>query len=287
MRFRKNLSLSAKVAFEECHEVLRDPGKELVVFMITDKDRKQENNVPYSFPVAYALKGSSMSNQHLHFMVDRVRNELRTRNIPILCETYDGQWHKHITESSNGERLTQFHGQEMWNKISVLSKDKCLETINTITCVKTSSLESITNARLQPRQGILFPGIRIEKGTCGELFTLTEAKKMNKIHSITPTTRPDLFVSATLHGEGNGTSSEFVSIFQQDEIETRVTGTKQKVPRTVGLQENESSIVDVLKPMCRRKKGGPNFPGSPPRRGGKAPEAPDTKAPQYTTRGKA
>ena len=65
----KNLSLSSKAAFEECHEVLRDPGKELVVFMITDKDRKQEHNVPYSFPVAYALKGSSMSNNHLHFMV--------------------------------------------------------------------------------------------------------------------------------------------------------------------------------------------------------------------------
>ena len=245
----KNLSLSAKAAFEECHEVLRDPGKELVVFMITDKDRKQENNVPYSFPVAYVLKGSSMSNQHLHFMVDRVRNELRHRNIPILCETYDGQWHKHITESRNGDRLTQFHGRELWNKISGLSKDKCLETINKITCVKTSSLESISNARLLPRQGILFPGIRIEKGTSGELFTLTEAKQMNKIHSITPTTRPDLFVSDTLYGEGNGTSSEVVSIFQQDKIETPVTGTKQKLGKTVGLQENESSILDVLKPM--------------------------------------
>ena len=89
--------------------------------MITDKDRKQEHNIPYSFPVAYALKGSSMSNDHLHFMVDKVRNELRNRNIPILCETYDGQWHKHITESRNGKSLTQFHGRELWNKMSGLS----------------------------------------------------------------------------------------------------------------------------------------------------------------------
>ena len=245
----KNLSLSSKAAFEECHEVLRDPGKELVVLMITDKDRKQEHNVPYSFPVAYALKGSSMSNDHLHFMVDKVRNELQKRNIPILCETYDGQWHKHISESRNGQRLPQFHGRELWNKMSGLSKDKCLEQINTVSCVKSSSLERLSNARLLPGQGIMFPGIRIEKSCSGELNTLTESQQMNKIHSITPITWPDLFVSDTCSSDGNSTTPKFVSIFQADEIETPGTSTKQKLPKTVGLQENENSILDILKPM--------------------------------------
>ena len=67
----------AKHAFNQCHEVLRDPGKELLVFMLTDKDRKQSKNVPYSYPVAYALKGNSMTNKHLGYLVDKVRTELR------------------------------------------------------------------------------------------------------------------------------------------------------------------------------------------------------------------
>ena len=68
----QNLATNAISAFRECHQVLRDPGKELLVFMLTDKDRKQNKNIPYSFPVAYALKGSCMTNRHLHFMVEKL-----------------------------------------------------------------------------------------------------------------------------------------------------------------------------------------------------------------------
>ena len=44
-----------------------------------DKDRNQNKHVPYSYPVAYALKGSSMSNCDLHFMVNKLRNELKKK----------------------------------------------------------------------------------------------------------------------------------------------------------------------------------------------------------------
>ena len=72
----------------------------------TVSNRKQQKNIPYSYPVAYALKGSCMNNSHLQYMVSKVRTELRKRNIPVLCETYDGQWHKHITENKLSMRLT-------------------------------------------------------------------------------------------------------------------------------------------------------------------------------------
>ena len=105
-------------AFNQCHEVLRDPGKELLVFMLTDKDRKQSKNVPYSYPVAYAMKGNSMTNKHLEFLVDKVRNILKERRIPVLCEAYDGQWHKFVTEDKKGQALTKLHGHDNWNKVS-------------------------------------------------------------------------------------------------------------------------------------------------------------------------
>ena len=66
----KFIRIDAKSAFTSCHEVLHTPAKEFLVFMLTNKDRKQNKHIPYSYPVAYVLKGSSMSNCNLHFMVN-------------------------------------------------------------------------------------------------------------------------------------------------------------------------------------------------------------------------
>ena len=192
-RLSENLSVNATSSFQECHQVLHDPGKELLVFMIMDKDRKQQKNIPYSYPVAYALKGSCMNNSHLQHMVSKVRTELRKRNIPVLCETYDGQWHKHITENKLSRCLTKLHGKKTWNKCSALSKDKCMEEINHMSIVKKSTLQHISIASLDISHGILFPGRRIEKGSNGALFIESEACRMKDVHSIHPKSRPDLF----------------------------------------------------------------------------------------------
>ena len=86
--------------------------------MLTNKDRKQHKQVPYSYPIAYAMKGTSMSNSDLQYMVKKLRNMLLENKIPVLCEAYDGQWHNHITQSNDGESLTRMHGHATWNSIS-------------------------------------------------------------------------------------------------------------------------------------------------------------------------
>ena len=192
-RMSENLSVNATSSFQECHQILRDPGKELLVFMITDKDRKQQRNIPYSYPVAYALKGACMNNSHLQYMVDKVHTELQKRNIPILCETSDGQWHKHITENKLSMHLMKLHGRDTWNKCCALSKDKCIEKINQMSIVKKSTLQQILSASLDISHGILFPGICIEKGSNSQLFVESEQCKMLHVHSIHPNSWPDLF----------------------------------------------------------------------------------------------
>ena len=112
--------------------------------MLTDKDRKQQKNVPYSYPVAYAMKGNSMSNRILKNLVNEVRSQLAQRNIPVLCEVYDGQWHKYITESSEGCRLTKLYGRDNWNKYSLYSKDKCREELAHTSVVKNSTHKQIS-----------------------------------------------------------------------------------------------------------------------------------------------
>ena len=188
-----NLSQKAIAAFKEWHQVLRDLGKELLVFMLTDKDRKYDRNVPYSFPVAYALKGSSMTNSHLKYMVDTLRNELKLRNIPVICETYDGQWHKYITENSNGTRLTHLFGRDNWNRISNLTKDKCLEEIISMFIVKKSTQNIVSNTAVNKGSEMCMPEINIEKQQNGSLHVWSGNKKMQYVQSVTPTSRPDLF----------------------------------------------------------------------------------------------
>ena len=127
-----------------------------------------------------------MNNSHLQYMVEKVRTELQKRNIPILCETYDGQWHKHITENNLSMHLTKLHGKETWNKCCALSKDKCKEKINQMSIVKKSTLQQILSASLDISHGILFPGIRIEKGSNSQLFVESEQCRMLHVHSIHP-----------------------------------------------------------------------------------------------------
>ena len=76
--------------FKRIHNVLRIPAVELLMFMINNKDRLQDDNIPSSLPLAYAMKGRCMSNKELWHLMNTVRNGLKTRSIPILVECYDG-----------------------------------------------------------------------------------------------------------------------------------------------------------------------------------------------------
>ena len=114
-------------------------------------------------------------------MVSKVHLELQKRSIPILCETYDGQWHKFITEDNCSRCLTKLHVKETWNKFGNMSKDKCIEQINQFSVVKKSTLEKISNAKLPPFHGVLFPGIWIEKGKSNELFIQSEQRKIGNV----------------------------------------------------------------------------------------------------------
>ena len=108
------------------HTSLRSQASEIVVFMATNKNRIQTDSIPYSFPVAYAMKGSSMSNDDLRFMVKHLHEEFRKCSIPILTEVYDGQWHQHITTDSDGNCLTKLSWHHRWQEVSTYSKQKCI-----------------------------------------------------------------------------------------------------------------------------------------------------------------
>ena len=67
-------------------------ARELGTFILNDKDRFHSDKIPNLAPMAYTMKGKSLSTEDLHYLVDSCRDELQKRKIPLPCEIYDGQW---------------------------------------------------------------------------------------------------------------------------------------------------------------------------------------------------
>ena len=139
-------SNEGKRFFLSAHTVLRKQATEVLVFMATNKDRIQTDTMPYSFPIAYAMKGSSMSNEDLRYMMDKLLSELRNKSIPVLCEVFDGQWHNYITTDRKNNCLTKLCWRHKWQEVSNYSKNKCIEKMVSGCRIKPGNMELLTTS---------------------------------------------------------------------------------------------------------------------------------------------
>ena len=101
------------IAAEDCvlmlkriHTILRVEATEALMFIIANSDRLGSDGMSTSLPLAYALKGSSLNNSQLRYLINKCRNILKERKIRILVECYNGQWHKTVVYTQDGEPLT-------------------------------------------------------------------------------------------------------------------------------------------------------------------------------------
>ena len=171
--------------FQSAHTVLRNKATEVVVFMATNKDRVQTNSMPYTFPVAYAMKGSSMSNYDLRYMVSQVKKEFEKRQIPILCEVYDGQWHNYITTDSDGNFLTKLAWRHKWQEVMFFSKQKCIDSMVGGCRLKPGDIELLSiSKRMENQKQVTFGTSKLHAALCHPLkilcvkFLLLRAKEV-------------------------------------------------------------------------------------------------------------
>ena len=86
------MGTEAKLIFHEAHRCLQNAAKEAGVHMLNRKDWIYKMNVPNCALMVYCLKGKSLKTDDLQYMTNKCHDELQSRNIPIFCEIYDGQW---------------------------------------------------------------------------------------------------------------------------------------------------------------------------------------------------
>ena len=116
-----------------------------MVFINSDKDRLHTSKVPNSAPMAYALKGKSMSTADLCHLINTCRHELLKRNIPILCEVYDGQWKNVVTFNEAGEPLTLLQMfKKSWDAVSRMSKDRMIQEVMKLSQIMAGDLDIMT-----------------------------------------------------------------------------------------------------------------------------------------------
>ena len=202
--------------------------------MLSDHNRHHKEFIPYSQPLGYAMKGKHLNNKELCFLVDNCRDELHVRNIPVLCEVYDGQWQNLCMMTENGEPLNELHLiKPTWQRVSKFMKEKCLQEINIISKIKTADLETISQLE------------RLDKGEVKHYnINITQ----NCRHGITlVSTGGTGFSQPAIQHIKTATRQEYPELWENIEIvENADEKPRGRTKRTIGLRETELNLVHLL-----------------------------------------
>ena len=130
---------------EEAYELQRRKATELLAFVISDTDRIHSAEHPNQIPIAYALKGYSLSTDALCNMVIVVQNKCKEHGIDILCEGTDGQWARNCMRAEDGSPSTRIQFQkDVWNKFVRNSKATLYNNLLSYSKVDKGCLEELS-----------------------------------------------------------------------------------------------------------------------------------------------
>ena len=120
----------AAIVMKDAHHILREEAAEILVFLAVDSSRISIKGIPCHLPVAYGLKGHTLTMSVMRKMIEDVRNQCQDYNIGVRCECYDGQFLNLIKFDENGQPLTRLTFlQKMYQDLTKWSKEKCINFI--------------------------------------------------------------------------------------------------------------------------------------------------------------
>ena len=144
-------SLQLADLVEEGFNFLRVEAAEILAFVATDSDRILKPGIPPHIPIAYGLRGHSMSNDIVRNIRNDIRNELKRRNTSVLCEVYDGQFHDLIVRSDCGKALTRIQNAKDFFRDTMenFDKDTLISTILPYSKIDASDLDRIAQTQFR------------------------------------------------------------------------------------------------------------------------------------------
>ena len=130
---------------KDAHNICRSKASEILLFMLSDSDRmKLLNDDTYTHVIGYGMKGYSLPVNVLCQMVELLRNILKDYKIPVLCESFDGQWANLAFKDINGQPLTLYHLlAKSWEEARNLSRRGIMLKLKNISCIETVDLVKV------------------------------------------------------------------------------------------------------------------------------------------------
>ncbi|KAK7507914.1 hypothetical protein BaRGS_00000879 [Batillaria attramentaria] len=155
----QTLACETKDCLEEAYTLSRSLASEVLVFMLSDLDRIHRREQQHSVPVAYALKGYSLTSSVLRQLIDEVLKRCFERGLYVPAVSFDGQWASASVRTKNGDPLTLLQLQkdvykeaQKTTKSDMLRQIKQTNVVSATTCAdvaKQVDTESRTNALQQ------------------------------------------------------------------------------------------------------------------------------------------
>ena len=133
-----------EIKLESTYNITRTRASEFLGFMISDVDRNYREEELYSIPIAYAMKGYSLSNQVMRNMMEFVLAECVKRGLytPVCC--FDGQWYKMTVRDGNDSPLTLLQLQKQtWNAVKKIDKKEILREISNSNVLSVTDIQSL------------------------------------------------------------------------------------------------------------------------------------------------
>ena len=120
----------AACVMEDAHHILHEEAAEILAFLAVNSSRISTKGTPCHLPIAYGLKGHTLTMSVMRKMIEDVRNQYQEYNIGVRCECYDGQFLNLIKFDENDQPLTQLTFlQKMYNDLTKWSKEQCISFI--------------------------------------------------------------------------------------------------------------------------------------------------------------
>ena len=235
----KIICVESKPLFNDIHNTLRQEVQEVLVFMLSDHNCHHKQFIPYSLPLGYTMKGKNMSNNDLRYLVNRCRNTLKQRNVPVLCEVYDGQWQNMCMTSEKGLPLTELRLiKPTWQRVQKMTKEKCLQEMVLAAKISRRHLELMAKIPKLNRGKVTYHNLTLTGNADSTVDVVStggltfKEPAIKYIRTITQNSRPDLWLEnaeENVIDEGN-----------------EVNNTKKKKGNVCRLTESEKSIVHLL-----------------------------------------
>ena len=142
----QNVLTNTLCVIKDAQNICRHKASEILIFMLSDSDRmKLQNDECYTHAIGYAMKGNSLNLKTMRDMINLLRNTLQEKNIPILCECFDGQWANLAFKDENGLPLTLLHLlNSSWEKSKTMSRKNVIWNLKEIAQIKTDDLVKVS-----------------------------------------------------------------------------------------------------------------------------------------------